>query len=306
MIQAESLRGYRGMRHGFFTRQGGVSLGPHSSLNCGASTGDQADAVRENRARVAGNLGVMATNLVTAKQVHGISVGLVTGPWTEGALPEHDALVTNLPGVAIGVLTADCAPIVLADLAAGVVAVAHAGWRGALAGVIEATVATMERLRARPDRTVAVVGPTIAQPSYEVGPEFHETFVTTDQASAPFFTVSPRDETRFLFDLAEYCGARLIRIGLRRIEVLEIDTLADPHRFFSHRRSTLAADAACGRQISAIVLASEGQQVQRPPPPAGGICRQAVALPGAGGPEYGPATFPAHPTPPFFPGVRWL
>lgn len=258
MIQAESLRGYRGMRHGFFTRQGGVSGGPYSTLNCGTSTGDQAEAVRENRARVADKLGVAPDHLVTAKQVHGTSVGIVTAPWPEGQRPEHDGLVTAVPGVAIGVLTADCAPVLIADLAAGVVGVVHAGWRGALAGVVEQTVAEMERLRARPDRTVAVVGPTIAQASYQVGAEFHDTFVTTDPASTPFFTIGSQDPAKFQFDLPEYVGARLIRAGLRRIEVLELDTLGDATRFFSHRRSTLSGETGCGRQISAIVLASEG------------------------------------------------
>ena len=258
MIQAESLRGYRGMRHGFFTRQGGVSSGPYSSLNCGASTKDRPESVRENRARVADQLGVASDHLVTAKQVHGTSVGIVTAPWPDAQRPEHDALVTTVPGIALGVLTADCAPVLIADLAAGVIGVVHAGWRGALAGVVEQTVAEMERQRARPDRSVAVVGPTIAQASYEVSDEFHETFVTDDPASASFFTVGAKDPAKFQFDLPEYVGARLIRAGLRRVEVLELDTLADATRFFSHRRTTLAGETECGRQISAIVLASEG------------------------------------------------
>ncbi|MBM3507206.1 MAG: peptidoglycan editing factor PgeF [Alphaproteobacteria bacterium] len=253
MIEADTLRGYRGMRHGFFTRQGGVSIGGYASLNCGFATGDKPQAVAENRMRVAQQLGIGADRLVTAKQVHGTSVAEVGAPWPGGDPPEHDALVTRVPGLALGVLTADCAPVLLADLPAGVIGAAHAGWRGALAGVIEATVAEMERLRARPDHMVAVVGPTIAQPSYEVGPEFQAEFVDTDPASASFFTASPK-EGRFQFDLPEYVGARLIRAGLRRIEVMEADTRSDPARFFSHRRSTLAGETEVGRQMSAIVL----------------------------------------------------
>jgi YfiH family protein len=258
MIQAESLRGYRGMRHGFFSRLGGVSAGGYASLN-GSAAGDLPDSVGENRRRVAHQLGVAATHLVTPKQLHGVSVAEVEGPWPDpNDPPEHDALVTRAPGLAVGVLTADCAPILLADLAAGVVGAAHAGWRGALGGVVEATVGAMEKLRARADRMVAVVGPTIAQASYEVRPEFQAEFVTTDPASAPFFTASPKDAARFQFDLPEYVGARLIRAGLRRIEVLELDTLSDASRFFSHRRSTLRGETEVGRQMSAIVLVNEG------------------------------------------------
>jgi YfiH family protein len=257
-VTAESLRGYRGMRHGFFSRLGGVSTGGYSSLNCSVATGDRAQAVTENRRRIAHQLGIVSTQLVTAKQVHGISVVEVEGPWPAGQTPEHDALVTRVPGLALGVLTADCAPILIADLAAGVVAAAHAGWRGALNGVVEATVAAMERLRARPDRMVAAVGPTIAQPSYEVGTEFHAEFVGTDQASASFFTASPKDEAKYQFDLPEYVGARLIRAGLRRIEVLELDTLMNAGRFFSHRRSTLMGETDVGRQLSAILLVNDG------------------------------------------------
>ncbi len=258
MIQAESLRGYRGMRHGFFSRLGGTSSGGYASLNCSFASGDRAETVTENRGRIAHQLGIASPHLVTAKQVHGISVVEVEAPWPAGTQPpECDALVTRVPGLAVAVLTADCAPILIADLAAGVVAAAHAGWRGALSGVVEETVAAMERLRARADRMTAVVGPSISQPSYEVGPEFHAEFMATDSGSASFFTVSPKDDGKFQFDLPEYVGARLIRAGLRRIEVLELDTLTNAGRFFSHRRSTLMGEKDVGRQMSAILLVDD-------------------------------------------------
>jgi YfiH family protein len=252
MITAESLRGYPGVRHGFFTREGGVSAGGFASLNCGASTGDDLAKVNENRARVAESLGVQPDRLVTAKQVHGISVAEVTQPFT-GALPEYDALVTRVPGLALGVLTADCAPVLFSDFTAGVVGVAHAGWRGAYDGVIEATVAALVRLGAQPDQLVAAVGPTIAQPSYEVSDEFQARFVDGDPASAPFFTAGTR-AGHYQFDLPEYVGLRLLRAGLRRIEILERDTAAEAGMFFSYRRSTLVGETAIGRQMSAILL----------------------------------------------------
>ena len=205
-----------------------------------------------SRARVADRLGVAPETLITAKQVHGISVATVEQPFA-GALPEHDALVTRVPGLALGVLTADYAPVLFSDFTAGVVGVAHAGWRGAFDGVIEATVAALVDLGAHPEQIVAAVGPTIAQPSYEVSDEFHARFVAGDPASAPFFTAGTRDG-HFQFDLPEYVGLRLLRAGLRRIEILERDTAAEPTLFFSHRRSTLAGETQVGRQMSAIVL----------------------------------------------------
>lgn len=252
MITAESLRGFPGIRHGFFTREGGVSTGGYASLNCGASTGDDTTRIRENRARVAASLGVPAESLVTAKQVHGTSVAEVTSPFS-GTLPEHDAMVTRVPALALGVLTADCAPILLSDFAAGVIGVAHAGWRGAFDGIVDATIAAMEKLGAQAEHIVAAVGPTIMQPSYEVSDDFHAQFVASDPASAPFFTAGTRDG-HYQFDLPEYVGARLLRCGLRRIDILERDTLAEPKLFFSHRRSTLAGETEVGRQMSAIVL----------------------------------------------------
>ncbi len=252
MITAESVRGFPGIRHGFFTREGGVSSGGYASLNCGASTGDDIAQVNENRARVAAILGVPAENLVTAKQVHGTSVAEVTRPF-DGMLPEYDALVTRVPGLALGVLTADCAPILLSDFSAGVIGVAHAGWRGAFDGVIDATIAAMAKLGAQPEHIVAAVGPTIMQPSYEVSAYFHGQFVTSDPASTPFFTAGTRDG-HYQFNLPDYVGARLLRCGVRRIDILERDTLAEPKLFFSHRRSTLAGETEVGRQMSAIVL----------------------------------------------------
>lgn len=257
MIEAQSLGSYRVLRHGFFTREGGVSSGAFASLNCGLSNGDSAEHVAANRARVAERLGIAPSHLVTAKQVHGTGVAEVTGPWA-GAVPELDALVTSTPGIALGILTADCAPVLLADLAAGVIGAAHAGWRGALAGIIEATLAAMTRLGAQAPRIRAAVGPSIAQASYEIGPKFLAEFVERDPASASFFTPSPA-EGRFRFNLPEYTGALLLRAGVTRIEVIDHDTLSNPARFFSHRRSTLAGEAECGRQLSAIVLGAAGR-----------------------------------------------
>ena len=253
MITAESLRGSASVRHGFFTREGGVSVGGYASLNCGASTGDDLVQVTENRARVADALGVPPGQLVTAKQVHGVSVAVVTRPFA-GMVPQHDALVTCTPGRALGLQTADCAPVLLADFSAGVIGAAHAGWRGALNGVVEATIAAMAQLGAEPERIAAAIGPTISQPSYEVGPEFQAEFVDADVASAPFFTAGTA-AGRFQFDLPEYVGARLLQAGVRRIEILQHDTQAEPQLFFSHRRSTLAREQEVGRQLSAIVLA---------------------------------------------------
>ncbi len=237
--------------HGFFTRRGGVSAGPYASLNCSLSGQDAPEAVRENRALVAQRLGAGPANLVGVTQVHGAAVAVAETPWPYGAGPRADAMVTDRPGLALGIVTADCTPVLLADLRAGVVGAVHAGWRGAVAGVLEATVEAMVRLGARPGSIAAAIGPCIRQPSYEVGPDLREAVLAHDAAGAAFFIEGARLD-RWQFDLAGYCRTRLR--GVAQVEVIDADTLADADRFFSHRRRTLAGGGPIGHQISAIML----------------------------------------------------
>ncbi len=250
-MTAEALHGALPFRHGFFTRRGGVSLGPYASLNCSLSGGDNPAAVAENRARVAQSLGAEPGMLLGLTQVHGDAVVTVDKPWPPGAGARADAMVTQQPGVVLGIVTADCAPVLLADSRAKVIGAVHAGWRGAVAGVLEATVAAMAALGADPARTIAAVGPCIRQPSYEVGPDLREAALAQDPASAAYFEAGSRAD-RWQFDLAGYCAARLRGCG--QIEVVDADTAADAERFFSHRRRTLAGGGPIGHQISAIVL----------------------------------------------------
>ncbi len=242
-----------GVRHGFFTRQGGVSEGPFASLNCSLSGRDNRDSVMENRARVAAALGAGLPSLVGLFQVHGIKTVAVETPWDAGAGPHADAMVTDRPGIVLGIITADCAPVLFADREAGVIGAAHAGWRGAAAGILEATLAAMARLGADPARVVAAVGPCIAQASYEVGAELRGAVLAHDPADAAFFAPSARHD-HWQFDLPGYCLSRLRAAGVAQAAWLGLDTLTDPARFFSHRRRTLSDGGPIGHQISAIVL----------------------------------------------------
>ncbi len=255
MLSSETLSALSGVRHGFFTREGGVSEGLYASLNCGLGSGDDLERVAENRARALARLGLAAERLATAYQVHSNRAALAEAPWPAEERPRVDALVTRTPGLAVGVLTADCVPVLFADRAAGVVAAAHAGWRGALDGVLETTLAAMERLGARTETTLAAIGPAIEQPSYEVGPEFPAPFLDQDPDNGAFFRAAPRNG-HFLFDLQGYVARRLARAGLRRIERLAADTCAEPARFFSYRRACLAGEESYGRLLSAIALES--------------------------------------------------
>ncbi len=239
--------------HGFFTRQGGVSAGPYASLNCSLSSQDARDVVLQNRARAAQTLGADPTTLLGLTQVHGSAVTRVTDPWLPGAGPKADAMVTDRPGLALGIVTADCAPILLLDSEAGVIGATHAGWRGAAAGVIEATVAAMQNIGADPARIAAAIGPCIAQSSYEVGRDLHDTLLCHSPDAGQFFSPGER-EGHWQFDLSRYCAARLTAAGVRRIDVLDCDTVADEARFFSHRRRTLAGGGPIGHQISIITL----------------------------------------------------
>jgi polyphenol oxidase len=245
-----------GIRHAFFTRAGGVSTGFYESLNGGTGSSDVAANVAENRARMAAALGVEPSYLLTAYQIHSPDVVVVEAPWTPENRPRADAIVTRMVGLAIGVTTADCGPVLFAEPRARVIGAAHAGWRGALTGVVESTVAAMERLGARRDQIRAAIGPMIRQSNYEVGPDLIARFHADDAQSQRFFTPAARDG-HALFDLAGYVAARLKRMGLREVEDLGLCTYADPSRFFSYRRTTHRAEADYGRHISAIALTSE-------------------------------------------------
>jgi YfiH family protein len=254
MLQAPSLTRLARVRHAFFTRAGGVSQGVYASLNGGVGSSDAPDKVAENRARMAKAMGVDADRLLTPYQIHSPDVVVADEPWTNGNRPRADAVVTRVPRLAIGISTADCGPLLLADDKAGVVGAAHAGWRGALMGVIEATVAAMERLGAKRDRIIAALGPTIRQPNYEVGPEFVERFVAADSDNARFFMASQR-AGHAMFDLTGYIAKRVERADVTHFEDLGLCTYSDPERFFSYRRTMLRSEADYGRHINAITLA---------------------------------------------------
>jgi YfiH family protein len=241
------------LRHGFFGRQGGVSTGIYSSLNCGFGSDDATDAVAENRARVAHHLGVASDHLLTVHQIHSADVVPVTAPWAREEAPKADAMVTDRRGIALAVLAADCAPVLLADREAGVIGAAHAGWRGALGGVVDETVAAMVALGARRPAINAVIGPCIGAASYEVGEEFRQRFLASDADNAAFFHC-PGQGAKPHFDLGLYLVARTRRLGLATVEQLHADTLAAPDLWFSYRRETLGGGHDYGRQISCIAL----------------------------------------------------
>ena len=241
-----------GLPHGFFTRAGGVSVGPYASLNGSLSGGDDRAAVLENRARAARAVGCAPHALLGLHQVHGACVHLAAAPWAVGKGPQADAMVTERPGIALGIVTADCAPVLLADACARVIGAAHAGWRGALAGVLEATVAAMAAIGARPERIQAAIGPCIGARSYEVAGDLRRAILARDPSDERFLT--PGRAERWQFDLAGYCALRLSLAGVtaRRAGA---DTFAEPDRFFSHRRRTLAGGGPIGHQLSVIALA---------------------------------------------------
>jgi hypothetical protein len=253
MITLGTLNDLDGVRHGFFTRAGGSSEGLYASNNCGFGSGDRPERVAENRRLSMEKLDLPAEALVTVHQVHGRTVAVVDRPWPHGQAPKADAMVTDRPGIALGILSADCAPVLLVDPEARVIGACHAGWRGALAGVTDATVETMTRLGAEPQRIHAVIGPCIAHRSYEVGPEFPRPFLDQNAGNADFFAPSPR-AGHFLFDLAGYLGRRLGQLHLRFVSGLPYDTCREEERFFSYRRATLRGEPDYGRNLSAIAL----------------------------------------------------
>ena len=237
-------------RHGFFTRKGGASSGIFAGLNCGPGSSDQSEIVAINRARVAEAMGIGPDHLLTLHQVHSPLALPVTAPFADR--PQADAMVTATPGIALAVLTADCQPVLFADPRAHVVGAAHAGWRGTKDGVLEATIAAMETLGARRDRIAAVIGPTISQSAYEVGPEFYETFTDDDPDATRFFANG--NAGRMLFDLPAYGLSRLRAAGVGSAEWTRHCTYREPERFYSYRRTTHAGEADYGRLISVIRL----------------------------------------------------
>jgi YfiH family protein len=253
MITLSALNDSPGVRHGFFTREGGVSDGVFASLNVGFGSGDAPEKVAENRTRAMAALDLPADRLVTCFQVHSPEVLVVDQPWLREDSPRADAMVTRRRGLALGILTADCVPILFADPDAAVIGAAHAGWRGALNGVIDATLQAMIRLGAVPQRIRAAIGPCIAQRSYEVGPEFPAPFLAAQPGNDDFFAPARRTG-HFLFDLPGYVERRLGDRGIGIIQRAPCDTVAEATRFFSYRRACLAGESDYGRGLSAIVL----------------------------------------------------
>ncbi|MBV8685246.1 MAG: peptidoglycan editing factor PgeF [Alphaproteobacteria bacterium] len=239
-----------GVRHGFLGRSGGVSAGVCSGLNVGLGSGDDRESIVENRRRAVDAVAPGA-GLVTLHQVHSGDALAVAAPWPDAERPRADGMATDRPGLALGILTADCAPVLFADAGAGVVGAAHAGWKGALGGIVEATVRAMETLGAERGRIAAAVGPCIARRSYEVDEAFLRRFAEADEASERFFS-SGRTEGRYQFDLEGFVLSRLAAAGLRRIEALGEDSYSQPDRFFSYRRATHRGEPDYGRQIALI------------------------------------------------------
>ncbi|MCW5746379.1 MAG: peptidoglycan editing factor PgeF [Alphaproteobacteria bacterium] len=256
MITLQTLSRLPHVRHAFFTREGGVSDGLFASLNCGYGSADAPANVAENRARAAARLGLASERLLTLHQIHSTQVLTVndTNLWRSPGAPQADGLVTATAGIALGVLSADCAPVLLADPEHRVIGAAHAGWRGALAGIVEATVAAMEQLGARRDRIHAAIGPCIARDSYEVGPEFPAKFTAQDPGNAAFF-VPARRAGHYMFDLPGYLLRRLHLLGVATAEDSGHDTLSNQRQFFSFRHNTLNGIRDYGRGLSAIALA---------------------------------------------------
>lgn len=253
MLKSETLAHLAGIEHGFFTREGGVSQGVYASLNAGIGSGDAKERVAENRARMAAALGCPPQNLLSAYQIHSPTVVVAREPWAPDMRPRADGIVTQVPGLAIAVSTADCGPVLLADAHARVIGVAHAGWRGALTGIIEATIAAMEGLGAARTRIHAALGPMIRQVNYEVGADLVTSFTSADPQSARYFAPGSRSN-HAQFDLAGYISGRLHRARIGGYADLGLCTYADAERFFSFRRTTHRGEPDYGRHLSAIVL----------------------------------------------------
>lgn len=253
MIQLSSLSAHAGLRHGFFTRAGGVSTGILAGMNCGYGSNDDPANVTENRARAMALLDLPATALTTVYQVHSPDVVTVTEPFPHHAAPKADAMVTDRPGVALGILTADCVPVLFHDPVARVIGAAHAGWKGAATGVLSATVNAMAALGADPARISSCIGPHIGRDSYEVGPEFRERFLAMDAHHADLFVPSVR-VNHWMFDIGAYVDGCLRAASIRDIATTGLDTLALEDQFFSYRRTCLRGEADYGRGLSAIAM----------------------------------------------------
>jgi len=252
MLSSPLLSSIPGLRHAFFTRDGGVSDGVYGSLNGGPGSGDDPADVRENRRRMAEQMGVSPEYLLNVHQVHSPDAVIATGPWQSPSRPKADAIVTRAEGLAIGVTTADCGPVLLVDPNARVIGAAHAGWRGALTGILESTIDAMEKLGAERKDTVAAIGPLIRQQSYEVGSEFVVRFIEADADNAMFFLPAARDG-HSMFNLAGFIRMRLENAGILMIDDLDIDTYSD-ERFYSYRRSVHRNEPDYGRHVHAIIL----------------------------------------------------
>ncbi len=250
---APALSRIDGVAHGFFGRRGGVSAGIYTSLNCGAGSDDDGAAVARNRDIVCGTLSDRVRSLHSLYQVHGDTVVEITADMPADARPNADAMICRQQGLALAILTADCVPVLFAEEGGQVIGAAHAGWKGALGGVLAATVNAMQAMGAQRDRIVAAVGPAIAQASYEVGADYRERFLVADDANARFFASGVRPG-HFQFDLTGYVQAGLAALGLARIDNLNLDTYANENEFFSYRRSVHRDEPDYGRQISAIAL----------------------------------------------------
>ena len=242
----------QGLTHGFFDRAGGISTGLYGSLNCGPGSGDDSCAVIENRARVAAWFNIAPSHLISLYQIHSAKVISLNKPWSRKAAPQADAMVTSTPGIALGLLTADCGPLLLCDPKARVIAAAHAGWQGAFANIIEATVATMESHGGSRDNISAVLGPTISQSAYQVGAEFRQRFVDADQRFSQYF--GPSNKTQhYQFDLPSFIMKRLKNVGIENCVDLDLCTYAN-NSLFSYRRTTHLGEPDYGRNLSAIML----------------------------------------------------
>lgn len=253
-IEAASLSGLDGIRHGFFTRQGGISTGIYAGLNCGLGSNDQRTSVLENRSRVAATLGEASAPVITLHQTHSATAHIVSGPVDLANLPKADAVVTATPGVIAAILTADCCPVLFADPDAKVVAAAHAGWRGAVGGILESTVRKMIEAGAKRERILAAIGPCIGPAAYEVGPEFEAELLALNIGNAQFFS-KPNPKERPRFDLPGYVLARLNGLGLQSTSSATACTYENESRFFSYRRTCHRKELDYGRQISAILVA---------------------------------------------------
>ncbi len=252
MLTSPLLSAVPGLRHAFFSREGGVSTGIYQGLNAGVGSDDDPAHVAENRRRMAEQMGVAPTHFLTAHQIHSPDVVVATTPWETTARPRVDAIVTQTEGLSIGATAADCGPILFVDPSARVIGAAHAGWKGALTGVLESTIAAMERLGAERGRLIAAIGPLIRQPSYEVGSEFVERFIEADADNGRFFIPSIRTG-HSMFDLGGFIRMRLENAGILMIDDTGIDTYAD-ERFYSYRRSVHRKEPDYGRHVHAIAL----------------------------------------------------